>query len=253
MFKWLYLKFIFINIELLEIKICDLEIKIGEMKVEKIIHQTELTIVFTREGKIVIPINENGKYSIFPKYDVGSRNLYQKVLDRDVDSFLIKKHCKDENEYKRQISEEIGSRDKRYSESAVKEGWFIGNEKALIDMGELSNSIYSHQVLEMKKCENSGYIRAGRNTFYLKSVDNIELYENVGYRFLLLPQGFSEQNFRGLISYSIEELEDIIRKSSDTCTLDLHIAIRQLDKAKLMRFVNEVIKEQEVKNEEPER
>ena len=29
---------------------------------ERVIQQTELTTVFTREGKIVIPINEDGKY-----------------------------------------------------------------------------------------------------------------------------------------------------------------------------------------------
>lgn len=125
---------------------------------ERVIKQTELTIVFTKEGKIVIPIEEE-KYGIFPKYCIG--------------------------------------------------------------------------------------IRDGRNTFYLQTINN----ENVGYRFLLLSQDFKEQYFRKLTSYSIEQLEEILRTEPDKCTLDLHIARRQLDITKVKRFIDEVVKQQEVNKE----
>ena len=220
---------------------------------ERIIQQTELTTVFTREGKIVIPIEEEEKYSIFPKYCVGIRDGYQKNLDKgEVGFFLVKNYCEDESEYKMQMARELGKRDRRYSEKGIEEGWFIGNKEALTDMGELTESIYSYQVEEMKKSP-TGYIRDGRNTFYLRTVNNIEVYENVGYRFLLLSQDFKEQNFRRLSSYSIEELEDIVRTQPDNCTLDLHIAMRQLDKARVKRFAEEVVKQQEIKYEKQTR
>lgn len=217
---------------------------------ERVIQQTELTTVFTREGKIVIPIDEEEKYSIFSKYCVGIRDGYQKNLAKgEVGFFLMKSHGEDESEYKMQMAGELGKRDKRYSEKGIKEGWFIGNEKALTDMGELTESIYSYQVEEMKKCP-TGYIRDGRNTFYLRTVNNIEVYENVGYRFLLLSQDFKEKNFRKLSSYSMEELEEIVRTQPDDCTLDLHIAMRQLDKFRVKRFAEEVVKQQEIKHGE---
>lgn len=220
---------------------------------ERVIQQTELTTVFTREGKIVIPINEDGKYSFFPKYYVGIRDGYQKDLAKgELGFFLMKCHGEDESEYKMKMAGELGKRDKRYSEKGIEEGWFVGNKKALTDMGQLTESIYSHQIGEMKKC-TTGYIRAGRNIFYLRRVNDIEVYENVGYRFLLLPQDFKEQNFRKLSSYSIEELEEILRTQPDNCTLDLHIAIRQLDKARVKRFIDEVVKQQEIEHETQER
>ena len=220
---------------------------------ERVIQQTELTTVFTRQGKIVIPIDEEKKYSIFPKYWVGVRDGYQTNLARgEVGFFLMKNHGEDESEYKMQMAGELGKRDKRYSEKGIEEGWFIGNKKALTDMGRLTESIYSHQVEEMKKCP-TGYIRDGRNTFYLQTVNNIEVYENVGYRFLLLSQDFKEQNYRGLSSYSIEELEDILRTQPDNCTLDLHIAMRQLDKVRVKMFIKEIVKQQEIKHEEQTR
>ncbi len=219
------------------------------MENNKLVQQTELTVVFTRDGKIVIPINEDGKYSIFPKYCVGIRDGYQKNLALEVGFFLIKNHCEDENEYKVQMAGEIGKRERKYSKTGIEEGWFIGNKDKLIDMGQLAESIYSYQVEEMKR-NPTGYIRDGRNTFYLKTVDNIELYENVGYRFMLLPKEFNEQNFIGVSMYSIEELEDILRTQPDNCTLDLHVAMRQLDRARVMKFVSEVVKKREVKQDE---
>lgn len=219
---------------------------------ERVIKQTELTIVFTREGKIVIPIEEE-KYGIFPKYCIGIRDGYQKNLARgEVGFFLMKNYGEDESGYKMQMAGELGKRDKRYSEKEIEEGWCIGNEKALTDMGELTESIYSHQVKEMKRCSN-GYIRDGRNTFYIQTINNIEVYENVGYRFLLLSQDFKEQYFRKLTSYSIEQLEEILRTEPDKCTLDLHIARRQLDITRVKRFIEEVVKQQEVNKEEETR
>lgn len=220
---------------------------------EKLIQQTELTIVFTREGKIVIPIDQEERYSFFPKYCVGIRDGYQKNITKEVGFFLIKNHGEDESEYKMQMAMEIGKRDKRYNEIAIEEDWFIGNKMALTDRGELVESIYSHQVEEMKRDNIAEYIRDGRNTFYLKTDGNIELYENVGYRFLLLPQNFNEVNFRGLYSYSIEELENIIKKKPNDCTLDLHIAMRQLDKDRIKKFIKEIVKEQKIFHEEETR
>ena len=100
----------------------------------------------------------------------------------------------------------------------------------------------------MKSC-STGYISDGRNTFYIQTINNIEVYENVGYRFLLLSQDFKEQYFRKLTSYSIEQLEEILRTEPDKCTLDLHIAMRQLDITRVKRFIEEVVKQQEVNKE----
>lgn len=219
------------------------------MENNRVVQQTILTVVLTRDGKIVIPLDEDGKYSSFPKYCVGLRDGYQKNLAREVGFFLIKNHCEDESEYKKQMVEELGKRKKIYSEKGIEEGWFIGNENKLIDRGQLAESIYSYQVEEMKKCP-TGYIRDGRNTFYLKTVDNIEVYENVEYRFILLSKEFDEQNFRGLSTYSIEELEDILTTQTNNCTLALQIAMRQLDRARVMKFINEVVKNREVKHDE---
>ncbi len=58
-------------------------------------------------------------------------------------------------------------------------------------MGELTDNIYPFQVQEMiKKSQLVPYIRDGRNTFYLKHFRWIEAYENVGFRYLLLENGF---------------------------------------------------------------
>lgn len=222
------------------------------MEKERVIQQTELTTVFTRDGKILIPIDEDNKCTIFPKYCIGIRDGYQKNLGKgEVGFFLVKNYSEDESEYKRQMAEEIGKREKRYDKQAVEDGWFIGNANALTDMGELTESIYSYQVQEMKRYQQAGYIRNGRNTFYLTTNENIEIYENVGYRFVLLPKSFDQNHFRDCCLYTIEELEEFIKTHPEGCTLDLQIAMKQLDRSKVQRFIEEIVKKQEKSDKGP--
>lgn len=213
---------------------------------ESVINQTELTIVFNRDGKIVIPTDKDGKHSIFPKYHIGIRDGYQKNLTRGEVGFFLQQDClEDESEYKAQMSMNIGKRDKRFEESAVENGFFVGNGNMLTDMGQLTESIYSFQVQEMQRYPNAGYIRAGRNTFHMKTVGRVDVFENVGYRFLVLPKGQSEARFRECSAYSLEELEELTRSQSENCTLDLLIAMRQIDKSSVQRFCTEISKQKQ--------
>lgn len=217
---------------------------------ERVVQQTELTVVFTREGKIVIPTDKEGRYSFFPKYYVGLRDGDQKNLAKgEVGAFLVKSQDEEESQYKMHMAGEIGKRDKRYDEKTIEAGWVIGNKQVLTDFGQLSESIYSHQVAEMKG-NLTGYIRDGRNTFYLKTVNNIEVYENVGYRFLVLPKDYKDENFRGLSSYSLEELVEILKTHPSDCTLDLLIAMKQVNRDKIKKFIEEIAKRREVDYED---
>lgn len=205
---------------------------------ENVIYQTELTIAFTRDGKILLPQNKAGKNTIFSKYSVGFRDGYEKDLSNNEVGFFLKPMCiQDESEYKSYMATEIGRRDKHFDESSIEEGFLIGNGNALIDMGQLTDSIYDFQIQEMKRFSGAGYIRAGRNTFHLKTVGKVDIFENVGYRFLLLPNGANENTFRGCSWYTLDELKDLVVSNPESCTMDLLVAMRQLDESDIQRFV----------------
>lgn len=147
----------------------------------RIINQTILSVVFTRDGKLLIPINKNGQYCNFPKYNVGIRDGYNRnPAKNEVGPFLVYTANGDmESDYKENIAYEIAKKDKKYSLSGLEQGFFKGNMNALTDMGILYPQIYKHQVNEMKNFSDASFIRNGKKTYYLYTKNGTEFYENV--------------------------------------------------------------------------
>lgn len=221
------------------------EVILTNKDLNKIIKQTILSVVFTRDGKILIPINKDGQYSSFPKYNVGIRDGYNRNLpSNEVGFFLLSTMKGDmESDYKEQMSFEIGKKEKIYSPFGINQGFFIGNMDGLIDMGILYPDIYKHQVNEMKDFSNASYIRNGRNTYYLYTKNGTEIYENVERRYIVLPKRFDENKYKDCVVMSYADIEEKVYKAPDTCSMDLQIAIRQLDSDEINKFSNELTKQ----------
>ncbi len=212
---------------------------------ERIVKQTILSVVFTRDGKILIPIDKNEQYSNFSKYNIGIRDGYGVNLAKnEVGPFLLSTIKGDmESEYKNQMTFEIGKREKRLSSKAVAEGFFTGNKNALTDMGCLTSSIYKYQVERMKDFQDSSYIRNGSRTFYLYTRNRIETYENVECRYIVLPKRFDESKYRDCVVMSYADIEEMVYKEPDKCSMDLQIAIRQLNSDEINKFSSELTKQ----------
>lgn len=211
----------------------------------RIIKQTILSVVFTRDGKILIPINKAGEYSNFPKYNIGIRDGYNLNLAKnEVGPLLLPTMNGDmESDYKEQMAFEIGKKDKKYALAGIEQGFFLGNMNSLTDMGTLYPKIYKHQVSEMKNFSDCSYIRNGRNTYYLYTKKGTEIYENVERRYIVLPKRFDESKYRDCVVMSYADIEEMVYKQPDKCSMDLQIAIRQLDSDEINKFSNELTKQ----------
>lgn len=210
---------------------------------QRFIYQTELSVAFLRDGKLLVYKNDNNQYTLLPRYTIGIRDGNDVNLGKnEVGPFLFSYRSDDESEYKKETSLAIGKLAENFSAGAS-EKFLVGNANKLIDMGELTDSIYSFQIQEMvKKSQVVPYIRDGRNTFYLNTLDGVEAYENVGYRYLLLEQGFEHQC--GNASFlSFDELENLVKTKPDNCSLELLVAMRELNADKVNRFISEITKE----------
>lgn len=210
---------------------------------ERMVYQTELSVAFLRDGRILVYKNDNGQYTLLPRYTLGIRDGNNVDLGRnEVGPFLFSYRSGDEPDYKKEMANSIGKLTKDFGVGTL-EGFLEGNVNKLVDMGELTDSIYNFQVQEMvKKSDFVPYIRDGRNTFYLNNLEGIEAYENVGYRYLLLEKDF-EFHLNNVSLLSFEELQDLVKTRSDECSLELLVAMRELNSDKVKRFIGEVIKE----------
>lgn len=211
----------------------------------KIIKQTILSVVFTRDGKLLIPINKDGQYCNFPKYNVGIRDGYNiNLAKNEVGPFLMYTANGDmESDYKEQIAFEIAKKCKNISLSGLEQGFLKGNMNALTDMGTLYPQIYKHQVNEMRNFSDTSFIRNGRNTYYLYTQNGTEIYENVEYRYIVLPKKFDENKYRDCVVMSYADIEEITYKEPDKCSRDLQIAIRQLNSDEINKFCSELTKQ----------
>ena len=210
---------------------------------ERMVYQTELSVAFLRDGRILVYKNDNGQYTLLPRYTLGIRDGNNVDLGRnEVGPFLFSYRSGDEPDYKKEMASSIGKLTKDFGVGTL-EGFLEGNVNKLVDMGELTDSIYNFQVQEMvKKSDLVPYIRDGRNTFYLNNLEGIEAYENVGYRYLLLEKDL-EFHLNNVSLLSFEELQDLVKTRSDECSLELLVAMRELNSDKVKRFIGEVIKE----------
>lgn len=211
----------------------------------RIIKQTVLSLVFTRDGKLLLPINKDGQYCNFPKYNVGIRDGYEVNLAKnEVGPFLLSTMSGDmESDYKEQMSFEIGKKEKRYSSAGIEQGFFKCNMNSLMDMGTLYPKIYKHQVNEMKNFSDASFIRNGRKTFYLYTKNGTEIYENVECRYIVLPKRFDKNEYRDCVVMSYADIEEIAYKEPDKCSMDLQIAIRQLNSDEINKFRAELTKQ----------
>ena len=210
---------------------------------QRLIYQTELSVAFLRNGKILVYKNDSNQYTLLPRYTIGIRDGNDVNLGKnEVGPFLFSYRSGDESEYKKEIALAIGKVTKNFS-TGTSEEFLVGNANKLTDMGELTDNIYPFQVQEMiKKSQLVPYIRDGRNTFYLNTLDGIEAYENVGFRYLLLENGF-ENTVSNVSFLSFEELQGLTKTKPDDCSLELLVAMRELNSDKVQRFINEVVKE----------
>lgn len=212
----------------------------------KIVKQSILSIVFTRDGRILIPLNKNRQYSNFPKYNIGIRSGNGVDLSKnEVGPFLLPgvKADIDYYYYKEQMTFEFGKRSKRYSSEALNDGGFISVPETLKDMGTLDEQLYDYNIKRIKDLSNSCYIRNGRNTYYLYTKKGTEIYENVECRYIVLPKRFDESKYRDCVVMSYADIEEMVYKDPDKCSMDLQIAIRQLNSDEINKFSSELTKQ----------
>ena len=69
------------------------------------------------------------------------------------------------------------------------------------------------------------------------------MYENVEYRYIVLPKSFDESEYKDCVVMSYADIEEIAYKEPEKCSMELQIAIRQLNSDEINKFSSELTKQ----------
>ncbi len=191
-----------------------------------------MTLVFTKDGDLVITKNGNQEIDTVPQYFLG-RN--QNVGEYDENNIGV---INSELDYKTSMAKYLGKKRGKYSTVKGLEELFIGNAQAIIDCGQLAKSIGSSQIQEMKYLDTPSFIRI--KTLEQKETNGIApVIDKVHMRYMVLPNAIDINNFQDFTVIPLSELKELIENKaiSSSSKLEWIITTQEQDISKFSEYL----------------
>lgn len=170
---------------------------------EKIYVHSIMTTVFTKDGDMVVIINENNELDTIPQYFMGHREDKNYTGEGGFDIL------NSEDDYKEAVGYFLASKSK-FTDTGIKNGFLVGNKESLVDCGELQPRIDYFQIDEMKRMKSPSFIRIKSNIFEI-TVENQEVLNQIQTRYIVDPT-LDIDDYRGVKGISPAELEELQRE-----------------------------------------
>ena len=167
-----------------------------------------MTMMFTKDGDVIVIKNEKNELDTLPQYFFGKKENKNYTGTGGIEIL------NQEQEYKEAVGYFLAVRS-YISDTGIKNGFLIGNKEALMDCGELRPNLATQQIKEMKTLSKPSYIRIKRETFEI-TVENQQMLNQIQTRFVVIPEWDPEEHQellspRLLWQMSGEELKEVKR------------------------------------------
>ena len=175
-----------------------------------------LTFAFTSDGQIIVKKDREGKLDTLPWLFMGCREKDIKVDYED--SIWV---MNNPSEYKENAMLFFAYH-LRNCRKVILDGWFVGNENALLDVGKLHGKIANHQIKEMTVLDGPSFIRVnsslydGGTTLYGQRIIN-----GIETRYIVLPSDEDIGKFPELEIKELDELREDFSLLSDKMILGI--------------------------------
>ena len=162
-----------------------------------------MTTVFTKDGDMVVIINDNNELDTIPQYFMGHRDDKNYTGEGGIDIL------NQEDDYKEAVGYFLASKSKS-TDTGIKNGFLVGNKESLVDCGELYPRIASFQIDEMKHMQSPSFIRIKRDTVEI-TVENQEVLNQIQTRYIVDPT-LDIDDYQNVKVISLKELEELQRE-----------------------------------------
>lgn len=162
-----------------------------------------MTTLFTKDGDMVVIINDNNELDTIPQYFMGHREDKNYTGEGGIDIL------NQEDDYKEAVGYFLASKSKS-TDTGMKNGFLVGNKESLVDCGELHPRIASFQIDEMKHMKSPSFIRIKRETVEIK-VENQEVLNQIQTRYIVDPT-LDIDDYQNIKVMSPKELEELQRE-----------------------------------------
>ena len=170
---------------------------------DKLYVSSIMRTVFTKDGDIVVIMNENQELDTLPQYFMGQREDNNYTGEGGIDIL------NDQNDYVDAVGYFFSSKNK-YTLEGIRNGFLVGNKNCLIDCGELHPKIASAQIEEMKNIKMPSFIRIKRDTFEIM-IEKQEVLNQIQTRYIVVPT-LEIDEYQNIKMFSPEELEELQRE-----------------------------------------
>lgn len=162
-----------------------------------------LTFAFTNNGKIIVRKDKDGNLDTMPWLFMGYRERGA-ITDFEESIWVMN----DIDDYKERISTFFAYH-VRNAKNAVLKGFFIGNDKNLLDVGTLNKKIAKHQIEEMRTNHTPSFIRVN-NESYDSGINEIgkQIINRVETRYIVFPEDGEIDIFPELEAKEFDELKE---------------------------------------------
>lgn len=188
-----------------------------------------MTTMFTKDGDMVVVINEDKELDTLPQYFMGHKENKTYTGEGGFDILNAKE------EYTEAVAYFLSSKSK-VSDTGIKNGFLVGNKEKLIDCGELSSRIAPSQIEEMKRMKTPSFIRIKKEICEMM-VENKEVLNEMETRYIVLPD-FEEKDYQDIKVFAIEELEELQQEGKVRLSSRLLWQMSGEDRRQIKKFSN---------------
>lgn len=173
-----------------------------------------LSFVFTRDGKMLVGKNAEGKLDTLPWLFLGYREEGS-ILNFDDSIWVIN----DKDEYQERISLYMAYQS-RNSKNGILNGFLSANGGHLIDVGQLHEKIAEQQIEEMVTLSQPSYIRVSSG-MYDGGVNKYgqEIINEIETRYVVMSENDNIEDFPDFHAMDVSEVKRNLSLTSDKIIL----------------------------------
>lgn len=203
---------------------------------ENVYTRSIMSMIFTATGDLVIVHNEENELDTVPQCffgqkEAGARRRRGKeirVLNSEID-------------YKSEIAYFLSELDSNQPNFALETEWLTPNLNAILDCGELHESIAKFQIEEIANLEYPSFIRISQNTYDGGTLENgIQVINDISVRYITMSKLTNMKNYEGCEVISIEKLLEKINKPEIEVSTNLRWFISGEELENIKKFSNQL-------------
>lgn len=176
---------------------------------ENIYTRSIMSMIFTATGDLVIIHNEDEELDTMPQCFFGRKELGAarrtgkqiRILDNEMD-------------YKSEVAYFFSEQDSNQPNFALETEFVRPNVNAIIDCGELHESISKFQIEEMANLECPSFIRISQDSYDGGELENgVQLINDIGVRYIVMPKTINMKKYEHMEIITVEKLLEKINDS----------------------------------------